>query len=395
MFIPITRPTFDEREKELIVKPLETGWVVQGDFVRKFEENIANFTGAKYAVAVNSCTSGQFILSKIIDLGPDDEVIVPSFTWISTVNSIEFYGAKPVFCDISLDTFNIDITKIENLISKKTKAIFPVSLFGLSANMEAIAQIAEKYNLKIIEDCACSLGSRIKEKHCGLFGEAGVLSFHPRKSITTGEGGMIFTNNEEIYIKAKSLREHGAVKSDKERHVSKGSFLLTDYNEIGFNNRMTDLQGALGVAQFEKLEWILKRKQELSSIYQENLKNVKWLKLPEVPKNYYHSYQTYCCIFNPDKTEEAIKTKNLELINNLNFSRNNIMQKLEDIGISTRQGTHAVHIQNYYKEKYNIIPMEYPSSLAADKLTIALPFFPTITDSELTFLFNEINNLVI
>ena len=152
---------------------MQSGWVVQGPYVEEFEAKIAAYVGAKYAVAVNSCTSGQFIMSRIIDLQPGDEVIVPSFTWISTANSIEYLGAKAIFCDIDLDTFNIDVTKIENLITDKTKAIYPVALFGLPAHMKEISEIAKKHNLKIVEDCACGLGGWIDDIHCGLFGEGG------------------------------------------------------------------------------------------------------------------------------------------------------------------------------------------------------------------------------
>jgi len=264
MKLPITKPFFNHKEKEMIVKPLESGWVVQGPYVKEFEAKIANYTGAKHAIAVNSCTSGQFIMSRILDLKPGDEVIVPSFTWISTINSIEFLGAKAVFCDIDIQTFNLDVHKIENLVTKKTVAIYPVALFGLSADMKSIMSIAEKHQLKVVEDCACGLGGWLDETHCGLFGEAGILSFHPRKSITTGEGGMIITNDDHIAKLAASLRDHGAIKTDYERHQQSGGFLLTEYHYLGYNMRMTDIQGAMGVAQAEKLEEIFNKKQALA-----------------------------------------------------------------------------------------------------------------------------------
>ncbi|UCH98710.1 MAG: DegT/DnrJ/EryC1/StrS family aminotransferase [Candidatus Aminicenantes bacterium] len=391
--IPITKPFFNGEEYWYITKPMETGWVVQGPYVKTFEEKIAQFTGAKYAVAVNSCTSGQFIMSRVLNLKPGDEVIVPAFTWISTANSIEFTGAKALFGDIDIHTFNIDVSQIEEKITGNTKAIYPVALFGLPANMPEIKAIADKYHLNVVEDCACGLGGKIGNTHCGLFGEGGILSFHPRKSITTGEGGMIITNNEHVAKMAASLRDHGAVKTDYDRHQQKGSFLLTDYPYLGYNMRMTDFQGALGVAQSEKLEWIIQAKQKLASEYNERLKEISWLKPPIVPKDYQHGYQTYCTLFKPGETLEALHKKNLEEINKLHEERNRIMYHLEEKGIATRQGTHAVHILQLYREKYNLKPMDLPASYAADRLSIALPFYPTITAEEKDYLFSTLNKV--
>lgn len=393
MKIPITKPYFDKNEYDLIIKPLDSGWVVQGPYVREFEKKIAAFTGAKYSVALNSCTSGQFIMSQIIGLKPGDEIIVPSFTWISTVNSIEFTGAKAVFCDINIRTFTIDTNRIEEKINEKTRAIYPVNLFGLPADLPKIQNVASKYNLKIIEDCACGLGGKIGNIHCGLFGEGGILSFHPRKSITTGEGGMIITSQRWIAEKASSLRDHGAVKTDYDRHHKKGSFLLTEYPVLGYNMRMTDFQGALGVAQADKIEHILRTKQKLAEEYNKRLKNISWLNSPFVPENFQHGYQTYCTLFKPEETLKAIQLKDQKKIDQLNRERDKIMYNLEEKGIATRQGTHAVHIQLLYKNKYGLQPMDFPASYAADKLTIALPFFPSITEKEIDYLFDNLKSV--
>ena len=393
--LPITKPWFDHREFELMQKPLESGWVVQGPYVSEFEKKIAKFTGAKYGVAINSCTSGQFILSRIVDLIPGDEVIVPAFTWISTANSVEFLGARVAFCDIDLDTFNIDRYQVEEKITPKTKAIYPVHLFGLCAEMPEIMQIAERYKLQVIEDCACGLGGKIGTQHCGTFGRAGVFSFHPRKSITTGEGGMIVTNDPETAKQAASLRDHGAVRTDYERHRQAGGFLLAQYEMLGYNMRMTDIQGAMGVAQFEKLPRILALKQKLALEYNERLKEIKWLKAPVVPFNYTHGYQAYCTLFKPEETIEAVRHRDMETLDLLNAERDHVMAKLEGKGIATRQGTHAVHIQSIYREKYGIHPMEFPAAYAADKLTVALPFFPTITQQEKDYLFSELKAIVV
>src|SRR6056297_611263 len=322
MKLPITKPFITEEEFELIRQPLETGWLVQGPFVKEFEEKIAAFTGARYAVALNSCTSGQFIMSEVIGLGEEDEVILPAFTWISTANSVEYYGAKPVFCDIDIRTFNIDVNQIESKINSKTKAIYPVTLFGLTPDMTTIQSLAKKNSLKIVEDCACGLGAKKGDTHCGLFGDGGVLSFHPRKSITTGEGSMIITNNEQVYNSARRLREHGAVKSDYDRHKGIRSFEMTEYPVLGHNMRMTDLQGALGVAQSKKINEILNRKNNLAREFDARLSDIDWLLKPSSPIGYTHSYQTYCTLFKPEETINAIAHKDKAKIDRLHTERN-------------------------------------------------------------------------
>jgi perosamine synthetase len=390
MNIPITKPFFDQSEFDIIQKPLRTGWVVQGPYVKDFETKFAEFTGSKYAVALNSCTSGQFILSRIIGLNPGDEVLVPAFTWISTANAVEFLGAKVVFSDIDLDTYNIDVAKAEEKINDRTKAIFPVHLFGLPADMPEIMRLSKRYGLRVVEDAACGLGGKLAEQHCGTIGDAGVFSFHPRKSITTGEGGMIVTDDENIALQASSLREHGAVKADYERHKNKSAYLLNEYPTLGYNMRMTDIQGALGVAQMEKLPRILDIKQKLAREYDERLSGVNWLKAPQLPENYTHGYQAYCTLFKPEEALAAVAHRDLTRIDQLHEERNLLMARLERKGIATRQGTHAVHIQELYRKRYNIHPMEYPAAYAADRLTLAIPFFPIISDEEKDFIFNEL-----
>jgi perosamine synthetase len=388
--LPIVKLNIGKEEFDLVCEPLKTGWIVQGPYVKEFENNIAQFVGARYAVAVNSCTSGQFIMSRILDLKPGDEVIVPSYTWISTVNSIEFLGAKAVFCDVDIGTFNIRPDEIEGKINRRTRAIYPVHLFGLGADMPAIMQMAKDHRLQVVEDCACALGSRIGGTHCGRFSAGGVFSFHPRKSITTGEGGMIVTDREEVAWLAASLRDHGAAKSDFVREKEKGGFLLGEYAFLGYNFRMTDLQGALGVAQFKKIHEIIEKKQKLAAEYNERMKQISFLRAPETPPGFFHSYQTYCTLFQPESAVSCIRKKDFASVERLHGRRNKIMAHLEEKGISTRQGTHAVHIQKLYREKYDFQPMDFPASYVADRLTMALPFYPSITPEEIDYLFEHL-----
>ena len=204
--IPIARTNLTEDEIISVLEPLKSGWLVQGPKVKEFEEKWSKFTGSKNSIAVTSCTAALHISLAALDFGPGDEAIVPAFTWISTANVVEHLGGKVVFCDISLDSFNIDVDKIESKISKKTKAILPVHLFGYPAEMKEIMDISKKYNLSVIEDAACGFGSKIDGVHVGSMGNSGCFSFHPRKAITTGEGGMITTNDNSISRKNEKAK---------------------------------------------------------------------------------------------------------------------------------------------------------------------------------------------
>ena len=375
MAIPITKPFFGPKELLAVQQPLENGWVVQGPFVRQFEEKFSKFTGAPFSVATSSCTTALHIAVAALGLKPGDEVIVPAFTWISTANVIEYMGAKPVFCDVDLRTFNIDPAQIENLITTRTVGIVPVHLFGLCAEMEPILEIARRHNLWVVEDAACAFGAWYRGHHAGTFGETGCFSFHPRKSITTGEGGMITTQREDVNRLARSLRDHGASHSDLTRHQGKGAFLLADYNHLGYNYRMTDIQGALGCAQIEQAEWILSERHRCATFYNETLAELNWLKTPEVPEGHVHGYQSYVCLFCPDEPT-------LDNLEKLHRRRNALMLRLETEGIATRQGTHAPVILGYYAEKYELRPEQFPKAYIADRLSLTLPLYAQMTDAE-------------
>jgi perosamine synthetase len=381
--IPITKTLFGPEELAAVQQPLESGWVVQGPFVAKFEKSFSAYTGAPYSIATSSCTTALHIAVAALDLKPGDEVIVPAFTWVSTANVVEYMGATPVFCDIELATFNIDPNAIEALITPRTVGIIPVHLFGLCADMEPIIAIARKHGLWIVEDAACALGGFYKEKHAGTFGEMGCFSFHPRKSITTGEGGMITTAGENFDRLCRSLRDHGASRSDFDRHGGKAAFLLSEYHHLGYNYRMTDIQGALGCAQMDRLGSILARRAERARIYDDALMEFEWLSIPQVPDARVHGYQSYVCLFRPGEPT-------LENVDALHERRNELMSKLEQQGIATRQGTHAAALQDYYAEKYQLQPEMFANAYVAEKLSLALPLYPQMTDSEQQFVIDQL-----
>jgi len=385
MKIPIARTSLTKQEINSVFEPLDSGWLVQGPKVQEFETKWSNFTGSKHCIAVTSCTNALHLSLVALDIGPQDEVIVPAFTWISTANAVEHVNAKVVFCDISLKNFNIDVNKIESKITSKTKAIIPVHLFGLATDMTAIKSIAKKYKLKIIEDAACGFGSCFRKQHVGTFGDTGCFSFHPRKAITTGEGGMITTQSTELANKLRTLRDHGAAMSDLQRHLGPKPFLLADHTEAGFNQRMTDIQAALGSAQMDRASEIVAERKYLADRYNEAFMDLEWLQLPITLQGYTHGNQSYPCLFQPKRTRAAVLNGDISEIKAINLERNNWMEQLKQQGISTRPATHAVHMLSYYQNKYQLQPVDFPNSLAANDCSISFPLFHGMSKEEQDF----------
>jgi len=376
--IPITRPYIGDEELAAVQEPLKSGWLVQGPFVREFEGKFAAFTGAAHAAASSSCTTALHLAVAALNLRPDDEVIVPAFTWVATPNVVEYMGATPVFVDVDLATFNIDVSQIEAAITPRTVGILPVHLFGLAADMAPILDIAKGHGLWVIEDAACGFGAYYGGRHVGTFGEMGCFSFHPRKSITTGEGGMVTTNREDLDRSVRSLRDHGASRSDYQRHTQEGGFLLADYDLLGYNFRMTDIQGAIGSAQIDRADWVLAERLRCADAYDRLLTGLDWLALPSVPDGYVHGYQSYVCLFRPEDPTAG----NIE---ELHRRRNRLMADMEERGIATRQGTHAPVTQGFYRAKYGLRPEDFPSAHRAERLSLSLPMYPGITANELEF----------
>lgn len=372
--IPITKPYFGPEEFELIRKPLESGWVVQGPYVRQFEEMFAEFVGAPYAVATSSCTTALHIAIAALEVQPGDEVIVPAFTWVATANVVEYIGAKPVFVDIDLATFNINVNCIEEAFTPRTVGIIPVHLFGLHADMEPILNLARKHHLWVLEDAACAFGAYYHGVHAGLFGNVGCFSFHPRKAITTGEGGMFITREESLARTARALRDHGAVTSDLERH-REGVMGLPEFPYLGYNYRMTDIQGALGVAQMRRATWLLEERRRIAKRYYEAFDQVPWLRCPVEPEGFVHSYQAFVCLFAPEEPS-------LENVETLFLQRQALAHFLAKRGIATRPGTHAPPLLEYYRDKYGYRPEDFPNAYIAEKLSLALPLFAGMTESQ-------------
>jgi dTDP-4-amino-4,6-dideoxygalactose transaminase len=276
------------------------------------------------------------------------------------------------------------VKEILKKVTEKTKAIIPVHLFGLSADMKPILKIAEQHGLRVIEDAACGLGSYYDGRHVGTFGNAGCFSFHPRKAITTGEGGMITVEDRDLMVAFRSLRDHGASKSDLDRHIDLGGSLLPEFNRLGYNYRLTDIQGALGAAQMKSATKIIAARIARAERYHKLLREEEWLQIPECPEGYIHSYQSYVGLM------KLSKENSMQEILLLNRKRNQMMERLGSAGIAVRQGTHAVHMLGYYREKYHLKAEDCIHSFAAEQLSITLPLYPQMTDEEQDYVIGEI-----
>ena len=364
--IQIAVPSLGEEEFEALRVPLESGWLTQGPKVREFEDRFAHKHSVEHALATTSCTTALHLMLAAAGIGPGDEVIVPSFTWVATANAVIYCGATPVFADIDIRTFNISLEETIKKITANTKAIIVVHLFGLCVDVD-LFKANLPGNILVFEDAACAAGASINGKMAGSLGEAAAFSFHPRKSITTGEGGMLTTNNPILAAAAEKLRNHGAEISEEERHNGASPYLLPEFNLLGFNYRMTDLQGAVGVEQLKKLDNFISERNNQASNYRDALSKIGWLKLPGTPPNSVNAWQSYVVRVEHQNAAEL---------------RNRIMKTLEEEGIATRPGTHAIHTLGFYKSKLALKREDFPNSLKAAETSMAIPLHNKLTSED-------------
>ena len=374
--IPIGLPSMGTEEWEACRAPIESGWITQGPKVKEFETMFAERHKVKHAFAVSNCTTALHLGLLAVGVQPGDEVLVPAFTWVATANAVKYCHATPVFVDIDINTFNIDIDKIAEKITAKTKAIIPVHLFGLCADINLIK---EKFpQLKIVEDGACAAGSELHGVPAGGLGDVGCFSFHPRKSVTTGEGGMCTTNDDNIAVAIDRMRNHGASISEEQRHHGPKPYILSAFEVVGYNYRMTDIQGAVGVVQLKKLDKFIDERQQWADYYIENLKDIPWLKMPQTPAGYKHGWQSFVTFVDESKAP---------------MKRNDLMEYLQQNGISTRPGTHAVHMLDVYANMYNIQPQDYPGAFAADQYSMSIPLHNKMLKEDFDYIIHFLKNV--
>jgi len=390
--IPIMKPYFTNQEYKNVAQVMQSGWVAQGPQVARFEKLIAEHEGCTYATATTSCTTAMHLVLLAMGIDFDDEVMVPSFTFIATANAVRYCGAHPVLLDIDLETYNLSATSLIeqlerdyrwdsqqealiNLINgRQLKAIITVNLFGLCSDLVSINNIASTYRLGVLQDSACALGARLHGRPHTQYNNPCCISFHPRKSITTGEGGMVLTNDAPMAAAITRLRSHGASVSEHNRH-QKAGYVLPEYDELGFNYRMTDIQAAMGIAQMEKLDWIIEERRKRARIYQDLLAGLEWLICPSEPDGYYHTYQSFVALL--DYRKAGCKS-----IEDGYLLRNRLMAYLEEHGVATRQGTHAIHTLGYYRNMYRYKPDHCLNAYLADRLSIALPLYVDLSEDE-------------
>jgi len=359
-------PYTDLRELEEIAKVLKTGFFTQGPKVAEFEGLVAQLVGSRYAFATSSCTTALHLALVALGIGPGDEVLVADFTFPATANVVVQLGAVPVLVDIRLDTFTIDPDDLRARITPRSRAIIPVHAFGCSADMEPILEIARQHHLAVLEDAACAIGTTYHGRYCGSMGTLGAFSFHPRKVITTGEGGMITTDDETLAERIRLLRSHGGVRSG----------YWYEYEAAGFNYRLSDILGAMGVAQMEKLPRLIERKRLLAAGLKQRLAGIAGLSLPVEPAWGGHIYQSFVVM-----VDEGI-------------DRDRMVADLRALDIETTLGTYALHDQPFFQRTYGYSSGQLPHSHAAFRRSLTLPLYPQMEEHDLDFLVEGIKKVL-
>jgi dTDP-4-amino-4,6-dideoxygalactose transaminase len=361
--IRLVVPEIGDEEIREVEGVLASGYLTQGPKVAEFEGLIAGLVGTRYAFATTSATTALHLSLVALGVGPGDEVIVPDFTFPATANVVVQLGARPILADIDLATFTMDPEDLEHRVTPRTRAIIPVHTFGLAADMDPILAVASRRGLPVIEDAACAIGATYRGRPCGHLGDLGCFSFHPRKAITTGEGGMITTDAQGLADRISLLRSHGGIRRD-------GRFTFED---AGFNYRLSDILAAVGVAQFRKLSRIIEAKRALASRYGELLAGVSGVVAPAEPAWGGHVYQSYVVLLDPQ------------------ISRDDVIVAMRSAGIETTIGTYALHMQPFFRRAYDHRDGDLPSSREAFLRSLTLPLYPRLTGEEVTMIVDELS----
>ena len=357
---PAYEPWISDEDKKIVKKTLSQSMLTLGPQLEKFENDFCKYSKAKYAVAVSNCTAALHLSLMALGIKKDDEVIIPDLTFVADANAILACNAKPVIVDINKENFFLSISNIKKNITKKTKAIIPVHIYGQVCNIEEILDVAKDNNLKVIEDCAHAVGTFHKSKHVGTLGNTGCFSFYPTKNITTAEGGMVITNSEKIAKKVRQLRNHGMTKSLKSRYSSEYPWIF-DIKQPGYNYRLDEIRAALGITQLKRIKKINELRKKASSYYNKNLQNIPGIILPDMVNDKTHSYHLY--------TIRVTKPYKL--------SRNQLFKKLKDNGIRTTVYWMPIHKYTAYRKFVKTSNILNTTKIYDEIL--ALPLFPNIS----------------
>ncbi len=355
---PIAKPYINKKEEEYVLEVLRSGILSIGPKIEKLEKKFAEFIGTKYACGVSSGTAGLHLALIAAGIKKGDEVITPPFSFVASANTILYVGAKPIFADIDPLTFNMNPTEIEKKISKKTKAILVVHIFGQAADMDPILKIARKHGLKIIEDACESLGATYKGRKVGTFGESAVFAFYPNKQMTTGEGGMIVTNSKKIYELCRSLRNQGRAENMQ----------WLDHERLGYNYRMDEMSAALGLAQLEKINFLISEKQKIANWYDKYLASRRDLvQVPIVASGNTHTRFVYVVLLE-------------------NCNRDGVIGKLAKLGISAKPYFPSIHLFTFYRKLFGYKESDFPVSESVSNKVVALPFYIGLKKSDVEYI---------
>jgi perosamine synthetase len=373
--ISVAKPYLTVDEAQSAYDTVISGWVTQGPRVEEFENKFAAYVGSAHAVAVSSCTTALHLAMIVAGVGPEDEVICPSMSYIATSNSIIYTGATPVFAEVTPYTYNMDVKHTESLITPKTKAILIVHQIGMPADIDAFRELCRRKNLHLIEDAACAIGSMYKDKKIGSHSDLVCFSFHPRKVITTGDGGMITTSRQDYADRLRLLRQHGMSISDRARHGA-SQLIFEEHLEVGYNYRMTDIQASIGTRQLEKLDWIVNHRREIARQYNDAFRSLPSVVVPEEAPGYHTNYQSY----------------SLYLKASAPLSRNDLMSYLLDRGISTRRGIMTSHREKAYADHCRNVSL--PVSEELSDRSIILPLYVGMTGHEISAVIDTVRSVL-
>lgn len=377
-FLPIATAVFGKEEEKEIIQTLKSGWITLGPKTKKFEELLAKYTGAKYAIALNSCSAALHLAMIALGIKEDDEVITTPFTFAATAQAIIHCRAKVVFVDIDPKTFNIDPKKIEKAITQKTKAIIPVDYGGLPVDLDTILSIAKRHQLYVVEDAAHSIGAKYKERNIGTISDLTCFSFHPVKNMTTGDGGAIVTNNKNLAEKIMILRVNGMDKESWKRSSSDGSW---DYAivEEGYKYHMNDIAASLGIHQLKKLDKFILIRKQLADIYDDQLRGLKEVLIPSRKPNTTHAHNIYGILID---------------ISALKISRNEIIERLKDFNIGSVVYFRPLHSQPYFQKKFGYKMGDFPNAKYVFERLICLPIYAGMKKADAIFVAKALKRII-